>query len=81
VGWSWVGAKKLAFFTFCGTSQPCGAAGRLGAWQTIAAHTGAGKQCTDAIEAGVGADDQHVYTWVRKVTDLARCKMGTGLPT
>jgi len=55
---SWVEAKKN--FVSRGTGRPCDTAGRLvttmGTRQAIGAHTGAGGQCADAIETGVGAD-------------------------
>jgi len=49
---SQVKTKKLMFSVSCWTGGSCATAGRL----DIDAHTGAGRECVDAIEAGVGAD-------------------------
>jgi len=57
---SWLEVRKLAFFVSCRTSWPCTTADNMGTvmgtGQAISAHTGAGRQCTDAIETGVVAD-------------------------
>jgi len=47
----------------------------------LCAHTGTGRQCTDAIEAGVGADGLAciLYTGMGS-GDLERAKSGMALP-
>jgi len=51
--------------------------------QAIGAHTGAGGQCPDAIETGVGADGpaRIVHTGTGSGRGLRRAKRGTGLLT
>jgi len=39
------------------TFLPCATAGRLGTEQAMGSHRAAGRQCTDAIEAGVSTDE------------------------
>jgi len=60
-------------------------AGRLGTamgtGQAIGAHTGAGGQCADALETGVGADGPVHDTGMYATQSLWRAKSGTGLPT
>jgi len=51
---SWIGDGKLAFFVTRGTDWPCATA--LSAGQDVGAHIGAGGECIDAVEAGVGVD-------------------------
>jgi len=80
---SWVEARILVFFVFRGTGR-CATAGRLGTAmgtkQAIGTHTGAGTQCADAIETGVGADGpaRILHTGTGS-GGLGRAKSGTGL--
>jgi len=82
---SWVEARKLAFFISCRTSQPCATADRLGTAlgtkHAIGVHTGAGGQCTDTIETGIGADGR-VYILHTGVGSegLEQVICGMGLP-
>jgi len=61
-------------------------AGRLGTamgtQQVIGAHTGTGRQCTDTVETGIGADWlAHILHTGMGSGGLVRAKSGTGLPT
>jgi len=55
---SWAWAGKWAIFTSRGTGRPCATERRLdsGHCQDVGAQIGAGRECADAIDAGVGAD-------------------------
>jgi len=72
--------QKMAFFVYRRTGWPCTMTCRLGT--VMGTHTGAGKQCVDAVEIGIGVDG-----WARILHTgmgsggLWRAKSGMGLPT
>jgi len=56
-------------------------ASRLGTGQAIGTHTGAGRQCADATETGVGADRPACILHMSMGCGGLESKSGMGLPT
>jgi len=79
---SWIETGKLAFFVFF-AGQPAGRLGTaMGTRQAVGAHTGTGRQCTDAVETAVGADGPARILQMRTGSGgLWQAKSRMGLPT